>query len=568
MNSIAPAQHAESIEAVFVTDASTRETAALDLKSDFDPDSAGDWCELLKDIAAMANTTGGRIVVGLNDDGNPSGISLVKILAIDPAVFVDKVFSYTEVHFAGATVVAETLTKAPVAMLIVGETPSPLVFNKAGNYHHSSGKPKCAFTAGTLYVRHGAKSEPATSDDVRDIIDRRVKRERDALIATLQRVAEAPAGSVVTVSAPVVALGSDPSARPVRLVTDPSAAPATLLDPNTTHPHRQRDVVAGVNAYLRGSVFVKDHIHALAAVGLYERNWRAMEEELTDYKLRLRTNLLKYSSLRTDIMDCEVKSTWLRNPKERENRSPFLHGLTNEGRTYLAEMYYSQLAKYRMHLITVVIDKRHLRAETSSYFLHLKAYEILLGRIERLLSERYPKHGGLVVMDDSERDLNRAVAMKHAQLLHRGGQRIHFNHIAEYPFFTESSLSHGVQLADLCAYNAYRAFRNQEFTYPFFARFLRHYYNSGNTPPDKLDGLKVFPDDSPLVEWSRAAFADHLKTRDPPRRAGLGKVKPGWDDPYRADMQHPADSHSRPFFPEFKPQLHAPPPRPVVVTAI
>lgn len=269
-----------------------------------------------------------------------------------------------------------------------------------------------------------------------------------------------------------------------------------------------------------GSVFVKDHIYALTAVGLYEHNWRAVEEELTDYKLTLRDSLRRTVGLETAIIDCEVKSTWLRNAKEREKRSPFLHGLTDDQRTRLVEMYYSQLGKHRMHLISVVIDKRHLRADTSSHFVHLKAYEILLERIERLLAERYPKHRGLIVMDDSERDLNRAVAMKHAQLLHQGGRRIYFHHIAEYPFFTESSLSHGVQLADLCAYNVYRAFRREDFNYPFFTRFLSHYYNSQNTSPDKLDGLKVFPDNSPLVGWAAAAFTAHLKNAKPASEGG------------------------------------------------
>lgn len=264
-----------------------------------------------------------------------------------------------------------------------------------------------------------------------------------------------------------------------------------------------------------GSVFVKDHVYVLTAVGVYEGNWRPLEEELTDYKMGLRNMLRKTKGLETDIMDCEVKSTWLRNPIERERRSPFLHGLSDDQRTRLSEMYYSQLNKHRMHIISVVIDKRYLKEDASSVSLHLKAYEILLERIELLLCERYYKHKGLIVMDDSDRHLNRALAMQHARLLHRGGQRIHFNHIAEYPFFTESSLSHGVQLADLCAYNVYRCFKAADFTYSFFQKSLPYYYNSRNTPAHKLDGLKVFPDDSPLVAWANEACSKHL-----------GKTKP------------------------------------------
>jgi hypothetical protein len=264
-----------------------------------------------------------------------------------------------------------------------------------------------------------------------------------------------------------------------------------------------------------GSIFVKDHVYVLTAVGVYEGNWRAMEEELTDYKLGLRRTLQVSSGLVTDIMDCEVKSTWLRNPAERAHRSPFLNGLNDDQRTRLSEMYYSQLKKHRMHIISVVIDKRYLKEDASSFSLHLKAYEILLERIELLLCEKYPKHKGLVIIDDSDRNLNRALAMQHARLLQRGGRRIYFNHIAEYPFFTESSLSHGVQLADLCAYNVYRCFKASDFSYSFFQRLLPYYYNSRNTAPNKLDGLKVFPDDSPLVLWATDACAKHLEKAKP-----------------------------------------------------
>ena len=38
------------------------ETADLDFKSTFDPQSTRDWCELVKDIVVFANSGGGCIV--------------------------------------------------------------------------------------------------------------------------------------------------------------------------------------------------------------------------------------------------------------------------------------------------------------------------------------------------------------------------------------------------------------------------------------------------------------------------------------------------------------------------
>ena len=77
--------------------------------------------------------------------------------------------------------------------------------------------------------------------------------------------------------------------------------------------------------------------------------------------------------------------------------------------------------------------------------------------------------------------------------------------------FTRSELSNGIQLADLCAYNIYRAFHDSDLDYPFFRRIEDHIWlkNAENGTPA---GLKVFPDESPLVdlaaEWAKKKAPD------------------------------------------------------------
>ncbi len=237
------------------SEALLQETASLDLKRSFNPASNGEWCELLKDLVAMANSGGGRIIIGLSDDGTPSGICSRNCRSIDPAVFVDKIHSYTGVHFAGVSTRSESQAGVEVTVFVVEDAPVPLVFDKAGNYQPTEGKQRNAFNQGTLYVRHGAKSEPATSADIREILDRHLKRAREALLVNLRQVVEAPAGSVVSI-APRAVSTNDFSAHPVRLVEDPAAAPAAMLDPNITHPHRQKEVIAKVNERLAGKTHV------------------------------------------------------------------------------------------------------------------------------------------------------------------------------------------------------------------------------------------------------------------------------------------------------------------------
>jgi predicted HTH transcriptional regulator len=48
---------------------SKSESRSIDFKSTFNPDSAADWCELIKDIVAIANSGGGSILVGVDDEG-------------------------------------------------------------------------------------------------------------------------------------------------------------------------------------------------------------------------------------------------------------------------------------------------------------------------------------------------------------------------------------------------------------------------------------------------------------------------------------------------------------------
>lgn len=260
-----------------------------------------------------------------------------------------------------------------------------------------------------------------------------------------------------------------------------------------------------------GSVFTKDHLYVLTAVGIFERRWRHLERAISNLKLELLNDIWRVHHVRLDLSHCEVKSTWLRIPKEREARSQFLHLLSDAQRLRIVQTYYRQVFDQRMLLFGIVIDKRKLHAHMTHETLHKKAYELLLERIENYMFEYHPKHQALIIMDDTQRQLNRAVALKHAFFQREGNVNIRFHHIVEYPFFTESTLSNGIQLADLCGYNIYRAFRNLDFKYEFFVPLIRAIYASKVTAATKLDGLKVFPADSPLVDFARDGYAEFQK---------------------------------------------------------
>ncbi|MGB8226127.1 MAG: ATP-binding protein, partial [Sedimentisphaerales bacterium] len=72
-----------------------RESKYIEFKQGFDPGLPREWCELIKDIVAIANSGGGIIVFGLNNTGVPSAEPVEAIARIDPADIANKIYKYT-----------------------------------------------------------------------------------------------------------------------------------------------------------------------------------------------------------------------------------------------------------------------------------------------------------------------------------------------------------------------------------------------------------------------------------------------------------------------------------------
>ncbi len=238
--------------------AAAAESARVDFKSRFDPTSGGEWCEVVKDIVAMANTDGGCLVFGVNDDGSPSGWDPQPLLTLDVAKVTDKIAHYSGVQFASIAIRAAERAGASIAVLAVEEAPVPIVFTNPGTFA-AGDKQKTAFGRGTLYVRPGAKSEPATTEDLRAKIDRRRQEERESLLTNVRKVFEAPLGQQVVVVPLDGTAKSSSTPVAVRLTSDPAAPAYRPTSPDETHPHRQREVVEGVNAKLEGRAKINGH---------------------------------------------------------------------------------------------------------------------------------------------------------------------------------------------------------------------------------------------------------------------------------------------------------------------
>jgi hypothetical protein len=234
-----------------------RESKYLDFKESCDTESAESWCEIVKDIVAMANSGGGVIVFGVKNDGTISGFDTRALLAYDSAKVTDKIAKYTGRQFADFEFTEVERQDGKAAALIISEATLPIVFTTAGTYKTVAGKEKIAFHQGTVYFRHGSKSEPGNSNDLKDSIERQVERMRRSWLGGIKKVTQAPPGSVFQVATPGTA--SRGHILGARIVSDPSAPGVRPEGADSIWPHRAKKLIAMVNDQLNGKTKINSY---------------------------------------------------------------------------------------------------------------------------------------------------------------------------------------------------------------------------------------------------------------------------------------------------------------------
>jgi hypothetical protein len=214
-----------------------RSSKRVELDETFDPQTPGVWLELVRDVAAIANSGGGVVVL----HGNVEEEQLHEELA-----------HYAEPEFESFEVRDIRRAGRPATAIVVeGVANTPLVFTRTGRYRNADGYEHVAFARGGLYFRHGAKSEPATGADVRDFIKRQLDATRSQWLANIRQVMHAPDGAEVAV---IETAERDDEGRPtlIRLTTDPHAPLYGQVDPDRSHPYRQKEVIREANERLLG----------------------------------------------------------------------------------------------------------------------------------------------------------------------------------------------------------------------------------------------------------------------------------------------------------------------------
>ena len=234
--------------------AAKRESKCVDFKSSLDFTEPHGWCEIIKDMIAMANSGGGFLVIGLDNKGSPTGFDPTPIFELDDADVTNQIEKYTGEHFDDFEISEEHKGGNRLAVIAVEAVSIPIVFTRPGTYAVSEKKQKTAFSPGTVYFRHGAKSEPGDTNDIRRVVERHLESIRQSWISGVRKVVKAPAGSQIYTfpSGVEVRESASPDARAIRIVDDPDAPAYRKLDYDDTHPFRQKEAVAEINRGLPG----------------------------------------------------------------------------------------------------------------------------------------------------------------------------------------------------------------------------------------------------------------------------------------------------------------------------
>lgn len=209
---------------------SSPESCAVEHKSEFDLANRGAWCEILKDIVALANYGGGRLLIGVHDDGSAAGLPPTAFTKLDPAHIVDRLASYTNATLPDLRVTHMDVEGSGICEIRIGGAPYPMVFDREGSYDDGGKKQRVAFRIGTLYTRRAGKSCPASSSELRDMIDSRISARNDQL----RKVIDAPLGTSVLIGADTGTSSAETTNPEMRLSTNPDAQEFRLNDGEVT----------------------------------------------------------------------------------------------------------------------------------------------------------------------------------------------------------------------------------------------------------------------------------------------------------------------------------------------
>lgn len=244
--------------------------------------------------------------------------------------------------------------------------------------------------------------------------------------------------------------------------------------------------------YLDGSgtpdVGATDHAnYALLGLALHEGNWFALERRVAALKaryeypgiplelhcvaictsIREQDHVAGFANLtpaqrRAEVLALRAQKLASLSADDRDvarrkyrQTEPVIH-LTRSERSQLYEDTLDLVGSHQeIRLFAEVVNKQHLLRATGKHNAVAPAFEQVLSRFDAMLQvfarsgSGYVNNGIAVVDNDPHSDLMRDLTILFRLSGHKWGA---LQHVIETPFFVDSKIVSGIQLADVCAY--------------------------------------------------------------------------------------------------------------------
>lgn len=206
------------------------------------------------------------------------------------------------------------------------------------------------------------------------------------------------------------------------------------------------------------------------ALGFDSHNWNRINQQIVK---------LKQSIFKTPNAELlELKSNWIRIPKERDKRW-YLGKLTELELKKLSNGLLDIIINNEITLIAAVINKNNMLKEygQNAYPPNIYAMELLLERISLFMNKNHNDKQAIIIADKCSNNIEGLLNKNHIEHRNKHGGYTwkNLSIIIENLLFVDSKYSNFIQLTDICAYNVFRAFKDKNPNYEFFRKILPKY---------------------------------------------------------------------------------------------
>jgi hypothetical protein len=176
------------------------ESPILDRKVTFDHQDPKAKLELVRDLVAIANTGGGRIVVG-HDEVNEVGITEDVVEALDSSRVAEWLANFASPVPLHLSHDARPLTGGRFLLtLTISAAEFPIVISKRGLWKGADSKrDRPVFEPGDIFVRHSTRTERANYEDIRSWVLKAREAERESILDRITTFVKLPEGAALQV---------------------------------------------------------------------------------------------------------------------------------------------------------------------------------------------------------------------------------------------------------------------------------------------------------------------------------------------------------------------------------